>query len=72
VQIRLRCPDSILDSEKIGRLKEWPPPEADDELATLGMEYRLAFRMVDEVGGKLVLDVMGKNGMSFFISLPMN
>ncbi len=70
--IRLRCPSSVLESAQIRRLKVWPPPEADDELATLSMEFRLAFRMVEEVGGTLVLDVMGKNGMSFFISIPMN
>jgi signal transduction histidine kinase len=69
-QLRLRCPHSILEPEKVRHLEIWPPPESDDELATLCMEYRLSLRLVEDMGGRISLDVMGSNGLSLFVSIP--
>lgn len=69
-QVRIRCPQSILEPEKVRHLEIWPPPESDDELATLCMEYRLALRLVEDMGGRISLDVMGTNGISLLVSIP--
>jgi len=71
VQVRLRCPASCIKTEKLKRLKDWPPPEGDDELATTGMEYRLSQLLAKELGANLKMDVVGERGLSFFVSLPL-
>jgi two-component system phosphate regulon sensor histidine kinase PhoR len=72
LQLRLRCPHSTIAPDRIMRLEKWPPPEKEGEVATLGMEYRLAQHLLEEVGGTLKVDAMGKDGISFLVSLPLD
>ncbi|OFW57104.1 MAG: hypothetical protein A2W01_11150 [Candidatus Solincola sediminis] len=70
IQLRLRSTPSIISGEKILKLGEWPPPEGEGELATLGMEYRLGEHLIEELGGKIRLDAVGETGISILVSLP--
>lgn len=72
IQLRLRSTQSSIPQEKTMQIREWPPPDGEGEMATLGMEYRLAQHLVKEVGGKVHLDTVGKTGVSFLVSLPVD
>ncbi|MDY6796107.1 MAG: HAMP domain-containing sensor histidine kinase [Actinomycetota bacterium] len=72
VHIRIRCPHSIIDSEDLEHLKEWPPSDMSGEAATLGMEYRLAAHLVEEIQGEMKLDLLGNKGLSLFLTLPLS
>jgi len=71
IQLRLRSTKSNISGERILKLREWPPPEGEGELATLGMEYRLGQHLVEELGGKVSLDNVGKTGISILLTLPI-
>ncbi|MFW6114016.1 MAG: sensor histidine kinase, partial [Actinomycetota bacterium] len=69
LQLRMRCPDSVIDTAELLRLREWPPPDWSGETATLGMEYRLAKHLAEEMQGQIRMDILGSRGLSLFLSL---
>lgn len=71
VTLHVRCPDLALPAEKAAAIERWPPAEAEGEVATLVMEYRLAAHLAQVAGGSLRMDLSGKAGLSFHLSLPL-
>lgn len=72
VHIRMRCPHSSIEPAQLIKLREWPPPREEGETAALGMRYRLAGHLLEELGGTLKMDTLGDNGFSFLVILPMS
>jgi len=70
VVLRLRCPRVQFPPSRIEDIEKWAPEVDSDDLATLGMQYRLSHLMVREMGGRLSLGPLGENGMSVQAQLP--
>ncbi|MEJ5186766.1 MAG: HAMP domain-containing sensor histidine kinase [Candidatus Geothermincolales bacterium] len=70
VVIRLRCPRVQFHPSRISHIENWTPEGDSDELATLGMQYRLSHLMIREMGGRLNLSELGENGISVQAHLP--
>ncbi len=68
VTLHLRCHRSAFDKDGIALIREWPPSRKGTEMATLGMEYRLAEAMAREIGGDLKMETVGESGFSFLVS----
>lgn len=71
LDLRVRCPQLAMEPELAGAISAWPPRTTEGELPTLVMEYRLASRLVEEMGGSLRLDYSRKAGLSLNLSLPL-
>lgn len=71
VSLRIRCHNSSIPPAKLMKLKEWPPPEKEEGAATMGMEYRLASHLTEEINGELKMDAIGDTGITFLLSLPL-
>jgi len=71
VSLRIRCGQSAIPSDELMKLKEWPALDKEEETATLGMEYRLARHLIEDINGELKMDTIGTAGLSFLISLPI-
>lgn len=69
--LHVRCPHPALDPETAEHIDAWPPRQTEGELPTLAMEYRLASRLAEEMGGKLRLERPHKAGLSFALTLPL-
>jgi len=72
VRLRMRCPRSSIDPAQLMNLCDWPPPREEDEAAALGMRYRLAGHLLEELGGTLRMDTLGESGFSFLVILPVS
>jgi|GEM_PF-1269166 len=70
INIHIRCPNPTLPVEVLRGIERWPPSREEGEIPTLAMEYRLAHNLTREMGGVLRMDMPGKAGLSFFLSLP--
>jgi light-regulated signal transduction histidine kinase (bacteriophytochrome) len=68
IVLHIRCTNSSMDQQQILLIKRWPPSDKEGEMATLSMEYHLAQRLTEEVGGELKLDALGKKGLSILFS----
>ncbi len=71
ITLHVRCPNLALPPEKASAIDRWPPAEAEGEMATLVMEYRLASQLAREAGGTLRMEMSGKAGLSFYLALPL-
>ena len=70
ITLHLRCHHSTLRARELTNIRQWPPPEGKEELATLAMEYRLANNMVREISGEFKMESVGDRGLSFLVSFP--
>jgi K+-sensing histidine kinase KdpD len=71
LSLRIRCHNSSIPPDNLMKLREWPPSEEEEEAATMGMEYRLASHLTQEINGELKMDTIGAAGFSFLIYLPI-
>ncbi len=69
--LSVRCPHPAPSGETLGAINVWPPHLTEGELPTLAMEYRLASRLAEELGGSLRLDYSQKAGLSLSLTLPL-
>jgi len=70
--LHVRCPHPALDPQSLEAIDAWPPRRTEGELPTLAMEYRLASRLAEEMGGSLRLDHSDKAGLSLYLAIPLS
>lgn len=70
VNVHIRCPNPTIPVEILRGIERWPPSQEEGEIPTLAMEYRLTQNLTREMGGTLRMDMPGKAGLTFFLSLP--
>lgn len=70
VVLRLRCPRAQFHPSRMSLISEWMPEESSDDLATLGMQFRLSCLMIHEMGGHLAMSKLGDSGISLLAQLP--